>query len=222
MNLPFDFLNKRPIVIVLAGSNGAGKSTFYESYLADSGLRFVNADVLAQSLSVNAYDAAALASSLRSVLVAKQESFKFETVLSDPVGEKVDQFASYAVLGYTVVFIFIQIDSPEQSIQRVAMRASQGGRDVPDEKLRARFERTRENLKRTIERLPHVIVYSNDDLEITSEEEVDRVVEGVPPQFEFYFVTWRHMFLLRALHWMNHRGQLADCRRAAGPPPLMI
>lgn len=164
MSLPFEFLDKRPLVIVLAGSNGAGKSTYYESFLADSGLRFVNADVLAQSLSVNAYEAAALASSLRSALVAQRESFIFETVLSDPVGEKVDQFAAYAAHDYTVVIIFIQIDSPEQSIQRVAMRASQGGHDVPDEKLLARFERTRANLKLAIERLPYVIVYSNDDL----------------------------------------------------------
>lgn len=164
MSLPFAFLDKRPIVIVLAGSNGAGKSTFYESFLADSGLRFVNADVLALALAVSAYEAAGMASSLRAALVAQRESFIFETVLSDPVGEKVDQFASYAALGYTVVLIFIQIDSPDQSIQRVAMRASQGGHDVPDEKLRARFERTQANLKRAIERLPYVIVYSNDDL----------------------------------------------------------
>ncbi|MCC6510060.1 MAG: zeta toxin family protein [Pirellulaceae bacterium] len=125
MSLAFEFLDKRPIVIALAGSNGAGKSTFYESFLADAGLRFVNAEVLAESLSVNAYEAAGLASSVRSALVAQRESFIFETVLSDPVGDKVDQIAAYAALGYTVVLIFIQIDSPEQSIKRVAMRVSQ-------------------------------------------------------------------------------------------------
>jgi predicted ABC-type ATPase len=113
---------------------------------------------------MNAYEAALLASSLRSALIAQRESFIFETVLSDPVGEKVDQFAAYVALGYTVVLIFIQIDSPEQSIKRVAMRVSQGGHDVPDEKLRARFARTQANLKRAIERLPYVIVYSNNDL----------------------------------------------------------
>jgi predicted ABC-type ATPase len=45
LSLPIEFLDKRAIVIALAGSNGAGKSTFYESILADSGLRFINADV---------------------------------------------------------------------------------------------------------------------------------------------------------------------------------
>ena len=164
MRLPFEFLDKRPIVLALAGSNGAGKSTFYESFLAESGLRFVNADVLSASLNVSAYEAAELASSLRSALVAQRESFIFETVLSDPVGEKVDQLSTYSALGYTVVLIFIQIDSPDESIRRVAMRASQGGHDVPDEKLLARFARTQANLRRAIERLPYVIVYSNDDL----------------------------------------------------------
>jgi hypothetical protein len=59
-------------------------------------------------------------------------------------------------------------------------------------------------------------------LESTSEEELDQAIAGVPPQFELYFGTWRHMFLMRAMHWMNHRGQLADCRRAAGRTPLLI
>ncbi len=44
------------------------------------------------------------------------------------------------------------------------MRVSQGGHDIPDEKLLARFERTQTNLKRAIECLPHVIVYSNENL----------------------------------------------------------
>lgn len=164
MSLTFDFLDRRPIIIALAGSNGAGKSTFYESYLADSCLRFVNADELSSSLGLLPYDAAELAASIRKELVSQRESFIFETVFSDPVGEKVDQLASYVVLGYTVVLIFIRIEGPDASIQRVAMRACQGGHDVPEEKLRARFARTQANLQRAIQRLPHVIVYSNEDL----------------------------------------------------------
>jgi predicted ABC-type ATPase len=120
------------------------------------------------------YDAAELAASIRRELVSQRESFIFETVLSDPVGEKVDQLASYEALGYTVVLIFIRIESPDESIKRVAMRACQGGHDVPDAKLRARFARTQANLQRAIQRLPHVIVYSNEDL-------------GNPYQFVAYY-----------------------------------
>jgi ABC-type hemin transport system ATPase subunit len=82
LSLPFEFLDTRPIVLALAGSNGAGKSTFYETFLADSGLRFLNADVLSASLNVSAYEAAELASSLRSALVAQRESFIFETAIA--------------------------------------------------------------------------------------------------------------------------------------------
>ena len=164
MSLPFDFLDRRPIIIALAGSNGSGKSTFYESFLSDAGLRFINADELSASLDLSPYEAAELATSVRRELVNQRESFIFETVLSDPIGEKVDQLASYAALGYTVVLIFIRIESADESSRRVAMRVCQGGHDVPDDKLRARFERTLANLQRAIERLPHVIIFSNEDL----------------------------------------------------------
>lgn len=164
MRLPLDFLDKRPIVIALAGPNGAGKSTFYESYLADGGLRFINADDLSTAIGLSPYEAAELAASIRRELVNQRESFIFETVLSDPVGEKVDQLASYTALGYTVVLLFIRIASADESMRRVAMRVCQGGHDVPDEKLRARFDRTLANLHRAIQKLPHVIVYSNEDL----------------------------------------------------------
>jgi predicted ABC-type ATPase len=164
LRLPFDFLDQRPIVIAIGGSNGAGKSTFYESLLSDSGLRFVNADALADGLQITAYEAADAAAVIRTALVAQRESFIFETVLSDPVGDKVNSLASYTALGYTVVLIFIQIDSVDESIRRVAMRVSQGGHDVPDEKLRFRFSRTQANLKRAIKCLPYVLVYNHSDL----------------------------------------------------------
>src|SRR6266853_6988670 len=52
----------------------------------------------------------------------------------------------------------------EQSTERVAMRVSQGGHDVPDDKLVARFPRTLDNLQSAIQRLPHVLIYDNSDL----------------------------------------------------------
>ncbi len=74
MTIPFDFLDKRPIIVALAGSNGAGKSTFYESHLADVGLRFINADELSASLGLSPYEAAELATAVRRELVNQRES----------------------------------------------------------------------------------------------------------------------------------------------------
>ena len=160
----FEILDARPLIVALAGSNGAGKTTFFNSHLAQSGLRFVNADEIADELILEAYAAAEVAGAIREALVAKQESFVFETVLSDPVGEKIQFLRDVADQGYHVVLIFIQIADPETSIQRVSMRVAQGGYDVPDEKLLARFARTQENLKRAIVSLPHVIIFDNSDL----------------------------------------------------------
>ncbi|WP_442510485.1 zeta toxin family protein [Novipirellula sp. SH528] len=162
--LDLHFLDTRPIVIALAGSNGAGKSTFFAAHLADSGLRFVNADEIAGQLAIGPYEAAEAAAAIRVALVERGESFVFETVLSDPIGEKVEVLAQYAESGYEVVMIFIRIAEVATSIERVSIRASQGGHDVPDEKLQARFARTQANLERAIQRLPHVLIFENSDL----------------------------------------------------------
>ena len=164
MTPDLSFLDRRPIVVALAGSNGSGKTTFYHAHLAHSGLRFVNADAIAAELGLSAYEAADVAATIRAALVARNESFVFETVLSDPIGDKVAQLRGLAEKGFEVVMIFLEIPDAQESITRVSMRVSQGGHDVPDEKLRTRFKRTRANLRRAIEQLPHVIILDNTDL----------------------------------------------------------
>jgi predicted ABC-type ATPase len=157
-------LDRRPIVVALAGSNGAGKSTFFETHLKSSGLRFLNADVLAKELEVDAYDAARMIAALRVELVLQRESFVFETVFSDPVGDKLAFLKQTAQSGCAVVLCFIGIADANTSEQRVAMRVSQGGHDVPTEKLIARFPRTLANLSAAIRELPCVLIFDNDDL----------------------------------------------------------
>jgi len=161
MNAMFD---QRPLLIALAGANGAGKSTFYKTYLQQLGLQFINADAIAKELNLDAYAAAKVATSLREELVRQRESFIFETVFSDPAGEKLAFFQDAAAIGFTVVLFFIGISNPDISNERVVFRRLKGGHDVPTDKLIARFPRTLENLRRSIRELPFVLVYDNDDL----------------------------------------------------------
>jgi len=158
-------LDRRPIVVALAGPNGAGKSTFFDANLAKTGLYFVNADVLALSLRMDAYAAAEMADAIRRQLIERRESFIFETVFSDPVGDKLEFLKDAERLGYTVLPIFIGISTPDLSDERVAMRASSGGHDVPTRKLFERFPRTMNNLKRALVELSNVWVYDHTDLD---------------------------------------------------------
>jgi predicted ABC-type ATPase len=159
--LEFD---RRPIVVAVAGPNGAGKTTFFYTYLATSGLRFINADVLAGELAVEADQAARLANALREALIDRKESFVFETVFSDQVQDKLSFLEEAVQRGYEVVLYFIRLANVSQSIERVAMRVLKGGHDVPDDKLRSRFARTLRNLQLSIHRLPHVLIFDNSDL----------------------------------------------------------
>lgn len=158
------YLDRRPIVVAIAGPNGAGKTTFYEAHLKSSGLRFLNADALARELEVDAYEAARIMTALRTELVEQRESFIFETVFSDPVGDKLGFLKQTAQSGYAVVLCFIGVANAAVSEQRVAMRVSQGGHDVPTGKLMERFPRTLANLAAALRALPCVLVFDNDDL----------------------------------------------------------
>lgn len=162
--MTWSWLDERPIIVAIAGPNGAGKTTFYHAHLAWSGLRLVNADRLAQELEIDAYAAAQVADSLRREMARQRESFAFETVFSDPVGDKLRFLKETADSGYTVGLCFVGLSSARQSAERVAMRVSQGGHDVPPEKLKNRFPRTLANLKSAIDQLPHVLVFDNSDL----------------------------------------------------------
>src|SRR5262249_54057413 len=110
--------DRRPLVVAIAGPNGAGRTTFYHAHLAAAGLRFVNADVLAQGLASDLYEAARLAISLRQALIERGESFVFETVFSDPAGEKLAFLEEAARRGYEVVLCFIGLKTWEQSVER--------------------------------------------------------------------------------------------------------
>ncbi len=162
--MDWSLFDERPVVVAIAGSNGAGKTTFYESQLATTALPFINADVLAGEMDLAPYEAAGLADALRRAYLQRGESFLFETVFSDPAGDKLAFLTEAAAAGYTVVLCFIGIPDATISQERVAMRVSQGGHDIPDAKLVERFGRTLANLANAMSTLPHVLVFDNGDL----------------------------------------------------------
>ena len=164
MSSVLELLDRRPLLIALAGQNGAGKTTFYRTYLKPSGLRFVNADEIAKELGADAYVAAKMADALRRELVARRESFIFETVFSDPVGDKIAFLKDVEQNGYTVVLFFIGTAGAEVSEERVAMRVLKGGHDVPSVKLMERYPRVMQNLRRALVEVSNVRVYDNSDL----------------------------------------------------------
>ena len=129
---------------ILAGGNGAGKSTFYRTQLRPLGLPFINADILAKELypespEEHSYDAAKLATEMRFRLLQEGRSFCFETVFSHP--SKIDFVAQAKVLDYEIILVFIHLDMVSLNQARVAQRISEGGHRVPDDKIANRIPR---------------------------------------------------------------------------------
>lgn len=135
-------MNRLDLVV---GPNGAGKSTFVELTLAPLLPRsaFVNADEIARRRwpddpVAHSYEAAGVAAETRAKLIERRESFLAETVFSHP--SKLELIDTAQAAGYTVVLHAVLI--PEHlAVQRVRHRAEMGGHDVPEHKIRERYQR---------------------------------------------------------------------------------
>lgn len=157
---------REPLLVVLAGSNGAGKTTFYERFLARLPMRFVNADRIAAALApldpMAATGAATrLAEAMRHDLLQRRESFVMETVFSDPVGAKLDFLHDAQRRGFAIVLLFVGLQSAELSAARVAERVALGGHDVPEDRIVARFPRTLANLRGALGFVDVAVVLDN-------------------------------------------------------------
>lgn len=130
---------------LVVGSNGAGKSTFIELTLAPllPGSPVVNADEIAKrrwpdSAATHAYEAAAVATETRAKLIERGESFIAETVFSH--ASKLDLIGDAHAAGYIVILHAVLI--PEDlAVLRVRHRVEAGGHDVPEHKVRERYQR---------------------------------------------------------------------------------
>jgi predicted ABC-type ATPase len=180
------------VLVFLAGPNGAGKSTFFRNFLEETGIYFVNGDVLAaelQSLGAGGPEVDTLAfratEARREELLAAGSSFCIESVFSDPVGAKLDFLKRASGHGYAIVFIYIGLAGPDLSIARVMQRVAAGGHDVPDEKLRGRYPRTLANLRKAIPLVAEAFLFDNSSdtapYRLVAHYEKGRLVERSEP-----------------------------------------
>ena len=135
---------------VLAGGNGAGKSTFYNQHLAKYAIKFVNADLIAKDINSEnpeglSYLAASVAAKIREDLLSQGVSFCFETVFSHE--SKIDFLAQAKANGYKVILIYIHLFNSSLNEARVKQRVSEGGHNVPGEKIHSRIPRTMRLIK---------------------------------------------------------------------------
>ena len=122
-------------------------------------------------LAMNSYYASVLADFLRRKLLAGLTSFSFETVMSD--GGKVDLLREAKALGFRTYLYYVATEDPEINISRVALRVSQGGHDVPREKIISRYHRSLALVRDAIRHTDRAYFFD------TSEPESLFVAEGV-------------------------------------------
>jgi predicted ABC-type ATPase len=142
---------ENPNLIVLAGCNGAGKTTASRWLLAKTlkVFTYVNADVIAQGLSGFDPEAAAIRAGRIMLeqlhdLAAQRVNFAFETTRAGR------GYASWLdairTAGYQIHLLYFWLKSPDIAVARVAARVKHGGHAIPDATIRRRYQRGIRNL----------------------------------------------------------------------------
>ena len=156
------------MIAVLAGVNGAGKSSVAGGFLLKEGDTFFNPDTVAQQIRnlhpdiplamANAH-AWQIGKALLEQAIAAGRDYRFETTLG---GRSIAQLLEKAArAGHRLHIWFCGLASPDLHIRRVRSRVSHGGHDIPEEKIRERWNRSRENLIRLLPLIDHLRVIDN-------------------------------------------------------------
>ena len=138
-------------VIVVAGPNGYGKTTFAAEYLRDSGVsEYISADAIAERLVSRPEDmdrvkiqAGRLFIKEIQEFIEAEKDFIVEVTLAGKGFARIISQLKRA--GWTVAIVFIFLKSPETCVDRVRNRVSAGGHHVPTEDVVRRFHRSKHN-----------------------------------------------------------------------------
>lgn len=159
-------MTARPVLYVLAGVNGAGKSSVGGHLLQRAGLAWFNPDTFARELQRATgcdqadANAAAWHEGMRRLqqALADGRSHAFETTLG---GHTVPATIAAAADSHDVLMWFCGLASPELHIARVAARVRAGGHDIPEARIRERYPASLQNLIALMPRIAHLQVYDN-------------------------------------------------------------
>jgi len=150
---------RKPVVLVVAGPNGSGKSTIAQRL--NPFLVYVNADDIKIECGLNDIGAAQHAELLRNELVENKRDFAFETVMStDRNIRLLEKAKNY---GYERCCIYVLTSNADINVARVKGRSESGGHDVPEVKIRSRYDRALALLPRLINICDKIQIYDNSD-----------------------------------------------------------
>jgi predicted ABC-type ATPase len=170
-----------PCIYVLAGTNGAGKSSVGGAMLRESGAEYFNPDEAAErfisiapGMTQEEANSAAWQQGKRLLerAITERLDFAFETTLG---GHTITDLLARALSEKIDVRIWYEgLATPELHIARVRSRVAAGGHDIPEARIRERFDQSRLNLVSLMPKLTELRVYDN------SEEGDPR--KGIAPQ----------------------------------------
>jgi predicted ABC-type ATPase len=134
---------------IIAGPNGSGKSTFAQEFIREKNLTFVNADMIAQELEPDPsnrramFDAGRIFFQRINRLVDDKTPFAIETTLSGKYITKMIERLKKE--NYQVKMVYIFVETPLLSIERIKIRVLNGGHHVPDDDVIRRYTRSKIN-----------------------------------------------------------------------------
>lgn len=159
-----------PWIYVLAGTNGAGKSSIGGAALIQHRAEYFNPDDATRRIqSANpgigrdeANSAAWMEGKrLLERAIAERCSFAFETTLG---GKTISRLLEEALSrGIEVRVWYAGLSSPELHIARVRSRVQKGGHDIPEARIRERYDSGRLNLIRLLPELTELKLYDNSE-----------------------------------------------------------
>lgn len=158
----------RPVLIVIAGPNGSGKTSvtskiLHHEWLEDS--EYINPDNVARDIygdwnnHESIIKAANYCNEWRERCLKEKKSHIFETVMS--ADDKVDYILRAKEAGFFVRLFFVSTESPTINAKRVAKRVIEGGHDVPIPKIISRYDKSIGNCAALAPYVDRLYVYDN-------------------------------------------------------------